>query len=181
MKKLLILLMVFAFSVHVNAQFTKATLKASGLTCSMCSKAVKVALEKVDFVQEVKVDIKSQDYILVFKQSDHVEFDALSKAVEDAGFSVASLKASGNFTDVKAAKDSHAKVGGLNIHFLNGTEESLSGEKTITIVDKNFLSAKEFKKYANTTKHPCVQTGKAGDCCTKEGIAAQERVYHVII
>jgi len=181
MKKLLFFLILAVFSIAVNAQFTKATLKASGLTCSMCSKAVKVALEKVDFVQEVKVDIKSQDYVLVFKQSAHVEFDALSKAVEDAGFSVASLKASGSFADVKATKDSHAKIGDLNIHFLNGTDETLNGEKTITIVDKNFLSAKEFKKYTAATKHTCVQTGKADDCCAKDGIAAHERVYHVII
>src|SRR5436190_13770245 len=146
MKKLLILLIVVAFSVTVNAQFTKATLKASGLTCSMCSKAVKVALEKVDFVQEVKVDIKSQDYVLVFKQSGHVEFDALSKAVEDAGFSVASLKASGNFADVKAAKDSHAKVAGLNIHFLKGTVKTLPGEKPLTLVVRIFFWAKEFRR-----------------------------------
>src|SRR6187401_1568824 len=115
MKKILMLVVAAIIYIYGYSQFSKATLQASGLTCSMCSKAVKVALEKVDFVQEVKVDIKSQDYILVFKQSGNVEFDALSKAVEDAGFSVASLKASGNFTDVKAAKDLHAKVGGLNI------------------------------------------------------------------
>jgi copper chaperone CopZ len=181
MKKIFFLFMVTALAVSVNAQFTKASLKASGLTCSMCSKAVKVALEKVDFVQEVKVDIKSQDYILAFKDGSKVEFDALSKAVEDAGFSVASLKASGNFSDVKADKDAHAKVGGLNIHFLNGSGEQLSGEKTITVVDKSFLSAKEFKKYANASKHPCVLSGKADDCCKKEGVSDNARVYHVII
>jgi len=64
---------------------------------------------------------------------------------------------------------------------LNGNNEELAGEKTITIVDKNFLSAKEFKKYASASKHACVQTGKADDCCTKEGVAANTRVYHVII
>ena len=181
MKKIFFLFIVTAIAVSVNAQFTKASLKASGLTCSMCSKAVKVALEKVDFVEAVRVDIKSQEYVLTFKDATKVEFDALSKAVEDAGFSVASLKASGSFSDVKADKDAHAQVGGLNIHFLNGNGEQLSGEKTITIVDKSFLSAKEFKKYANASKHPCVVSGKAGDCCTKEGMSANARVYHVII
>jgi copper chaperone CopZ len=181
MKKIFFLFVSAVLSAGVNAQFTKANLKASGLTCSMCSKAVKVALEKVDFVQEVKVDIKSQDYILAFKDGAKVEFDALSKAVEDAGFSVASLKASGNFSDVKATKDTHIQLGGLNIHFLNGNGEQLNGGKTITVVDKSFLSPKEFKKYSGTSRHPCVVSGKAGDCCTKEGISAEARVYHVII
>ena len=181
MKKIIFLFVLAVITSTLQAQFSRATLQASGLTCAMCSKAVKVALEKVPFVQEVKVDIKSQQYNLVFKESNNVDFDALSKAVEDAGFSVASLKATGNFSNVKAIKDSHAEVAGLNLHFLNGNNENLAGERTVTIVDKNFLSAKEFKKYATASKHACVQTGKADDCCTKEGVAANTRVYHVII
>ena len=181
MKRMLSIVVLAFFSVALKAQFTKASLQASGLTCAMCSKAVKVALEKVPFVQEVKVDIKNQQYNLVFKKGNNVDFDALSKAVEDAGFSVASFKATGDFSNVKAVKDSHAEVAGLNLHFLNGNNEELTGEKTITIVDKNFLSAKEFKKYASASKHACVQTGKADACCTKEGVAANSRVYHVII
>ena len=86
MKKIIFVLAVVLFSASINAQFTKANLKASGLTCAMCSKAVKVALEKVSFVQEVKVDIKNQEYAIVFKEGNPVDFDALSKAVEDAGF-----------------------------------------------------------------------------------------------
>ena len=181
MKQLLILLIVVAFSVTANAQFTKATLKASGLTCSMCSKAVKVALEKVDFVQEVKVDIKSQDYILVFKQSGHVEFDALSKAVEDAGFSVGSLKVTGTFDNLKIEKDEHVRIGNENFHFLDVKSQVLQGEQTITIVDKDFVTAKHFKKICESNKMSCVKDGKSASCCVKEGFAANERVYHVTI
>lgn len=181
MKKLFVSLALIILVSAVHAQFAKASLQASGLTCAMCSKAVKVALEKVPFVQEVKVDIKNQQYNMVFKEGSNVDFDALSKAVDDAGFSVASLKATGNFNNIRASKDSHAQVAGLNIHFLNGNDEQLNGEKTITIVDKDFLSAKEFKKYASASKHSCVQTGKADDCCTKDGVAAHARVYHVVI
>ncbi len=181
MKKIIFVLAVVLFSASINAQFTKANLKASGLTCAMCSKAVKVALEKVSFVQEVKVDIKNQEYAIVFKEGNPVDFDALSKAVEDAGFSVAALKVSGNFSGLNAEKDKHASLSGINIHFLNGNSETLNGEKTLTVVDKNFLSAREFKKYTVSSKHPCVQNGKSGDCCVKDGIKENERVYHVII
>jgi len=180
MKNVLFFLGIFTCMVS-NAQFTKASLKASGLTCAMCSKAVKVALEKVEFVQEVKVDIKSQDYHLSFKTDAATDFDGLVKAVEDAGFSVASLKVTGNFQGVKAQKDFHAQVNGLNLHFLNGSNEVLGSEQTITVVDKHFLSAKEFKKFAGASRLSCVQSGTAGNCCIKDGITTNARVYHVII
>src|SRR5215510_4580050 len=100
MKKILMMLIVMVAFFTMNAQFSKASLQASGLTCSMCSKAVKVALEKVSFVQEVKVNIKNQEYAIAFKENSKADFDELKKAVEDAGFSVASLKVTGNFSNL---------------------------------------------------------------------------------
>lgn len=174
--------MVSALIVNIaSAQFKSASLQASGLTCAMCSKAVKSALEKLSFVQEVKVDIKNQEYKMTFRSGMQPEFDAMKKAVEDAGFSVASLKVTGDFDQVAIAKDAHVSIGGSTLHFLNAKQETLKGEKTITIVDKDFLTAKEYKKYSNASKMECVRTGKAAGCCTKEGIAAETRIYHVII
>ncbi|HEY5774396.1 MAG TPA: heavy metal-associated domain-containing protein, partial [Chitinophagaceae bacterium] len=80
MKKIIAVVVVAFVTVALQAQFSKATLQASGLTCSMCSKAVKVALEKVPFVQEVKVNIKSQEYTVIFKENNNADFDALKKA-----------------------------------------------------------------------------------------------------
>ena len=163
------------------SQFSKASLQASGLTCSMCSKAVKVALEKVPFVQEVKVDIKNQEYTIIFKENNNADFDALKKAVEDAGFSVASFKITGNFSDVSVQKDKHLELDGKNFHFVSNSDKVLNGEQTLTIVDKDFLSAKDFKKFSAATKMECIKTGKAGNCCVKDGMHSEERVYHVII
>src|SRR6187431_1810766 len=105
MKKILMLLLATIIYTAGFSQFSKVSLQASGLTCSMCSKAVKVALEKVSFVKEVKVNIKKQEYVIAFKEGSNIEFDDLKEAVEDAGFSVASLKVTGNFNDVKIEKD----------------------------------------------------------------------------
>ena len=163
------------------SQFSKASLQASGLTCSMCSKAVKVALEKVPFVQEVKVDIKNQEYTIIFKENNNADFDALKKAVEDAGFSVASFKVTGNFSDVSVQKDKHLELDGKNFHFVSNSDKVLNGEQTLTIVDKDFLSAKDFKKFSAATKMECIKTGKTGNCCVKDGMHSEERVYHVII
>ena len=181
MKKCVLFLLVILTGIAGHSQFSKASLQASGLTCAMCSKAVKVALEKVSFVKEVKVNIKNQEYAVAFKENSNADFDALKKAVEDAGFSVASLKVTGNFSDVNVEKDKHLQLDGKNFHFVNSNTQVLNGEKTFTIVDKDFLSAKEYKKYSAATKMECIKTGKAGECCAKDGIHSEERVYHVII
>lgn len=181
MKKLLIISAMIMLVMQSNAQFTKATLQATGLTCAMCSNAINKALEKVPFVQSVKSDIKNSAFILVFKQDAEVSIDALKDAVEDAGFSVGGLKVTGNFSDVKVASDQHVKIGNENFHFLDVKNQTLNGEQTITIVDKNFVTAKQFKKISSSSKMACVQTGKAAECCSKGGVAADARVYHVTI
>jgi copper chaperone CopZ len=181
MKKILILLLVLSAGAMAQAQITKASLTASGLTCSMCSKAVKEALEEVGFVEKVQVDIKNQRYNLTFKSTTPLDLDALGKAVEDAGFSVASLSVTANVVDVTVAKDKHFQIGGQYFHFLNAAGQQLNGSTTFKVVDKQFVSAKEFKKYSAASKMECVQTGKAAPCCEADKVEAQARVYHVII
>jgi copper chaperone CopZ len=181
MKKILIIVAIGFLVIPVNAQFTKASLQATGLTCAMCSNAINKALQKVDFIESVKSDIKNSAFAIVFKQNAEVSIDALKEAVEDAGFSVGSLKMTGNFNEVKVAADQHLKIGTADFHFVEVASQILNGENTITVVDKGFVSAKQFKKISSSTKMACVQTGKAAGCCTKDGVAADARVYHVTI
>ena len=181
MKTIIAMLLVLFFGVPSQAQISKVSLQASGLTCSMCSKAVKNALEGVSFVDKVQVDIKNQQYNISFKEAASIELDALAKAVEDAGFAVASLMVTANLNDMEVKKDDHIKIGEHYFHFLNAKGQRLSGSNTFTIVDKQFVSAKDFKKYSSASKMQCVQTGRAASCCTTNGIAEQTRIYHAII
>lgn len=181
MKKIIVfsglLLMVF----FAQAQFTKATLQVSGLTCSLCNNAINKALKALPFVNSVKSDIKNAAFDVEFKDGKAVDIDAIKAAVQDAGFSVAKLKMTGNFNNVNIENDGHVAINGRTFHFLSVSGQSLNGEKTLTIVDKDFLTAKEFKKFSKATSMSCVQTGKAAGCCKKEGIAENTRIYHVTI
>lgn len=181
MKKLLLIAMIALFAMPVMAQFTKATLQATGLTCAMCSNAINIALKDVSFVESVKSDIKNSAFNIVFKTNAEVDIDVLKKAVEDAGFFVGSLKLTGTFNNVKLEKDKHTQIGTEYFHFLNADGQTLSGEKTITVSDKNFVTAKEFKKISSLTKMKCLQTGKSAECCTKDAVPAETRIYHVTI
>jgi copper chaperone CopZ len=182
MKKLVLTIIVTGLVfISSHAQFTKASLQATGLTCAMCSNAINKSLQKVSFIESVRSDIKNSTFNIIFKQGEAVNIDALKEAVEDAGFSVGNLKLTGNFQDIKVENDKHIEIGKEVFHFLNVSEQVLSGEQTITVVDKNFLTAKQFKKFSSASKMSCVQTGKAASCCVKDGIAADARIYHVTI
>ena len=180
MKKIIITLLVALGALQLAAQVNSATLVASGLTCSMCSKSIFKALEKVPFVEKVDVDIERSSYSISFRKGDEVVLDDLKKAVEDAGFFVASLKVKAAFANTEVYNDAHVSVGGIPFHFVSVPKQVLNGDREIIIVDKNFLSAKERNKYAKATKMKCFETGIVGECCPKNG-SKSNRIYHVTI
>ncbi len=179
--KNIFLVVVLLFSLaSLQAQVSKATLTASGLTCSMCSKAIYEALKKVNTIETIKANISQSSYSIVFKKDAAVSLDELKNAVEGAGFFVAKLQVTVNFDGVEIKNDEHVESAGLNLHFLNVKEQKLSGEKELTILDKNFVTAKQFKKYTEYTKMKCLETGIMEACCTDKSTAGT-RIYHVTI
>lgn len=157
--------------LSASAQFKSATLQASGLTCAMCSNAINKSLKTLSFVEKVEADIKTSFFTINFKEGADINFDQLRKKVEDAGFSVAKLQVVTNFNNVSVQNEQAVTVAGKQLYFLAVKNQQLSGEKVITIVDKNFLPAKEYKKYAAQTKAVSFKTG----------VANGMRVYHVTI
>ncbi|QNA43605.1 heavy-metal-associated domain-containing protein [Lacibacter sediminis] len=157
--------------LSASAQFKSATLQASGLTCAMCSNAINKSLKTLSFISSVESDIKTSSFVINFKEGADINFDQLRKKVEDAGFSVAKLQVLTNFNNVAVQNEQAVNVAGKQLYFLSVKNQQLSGEKVITIVDKNFLPAKEYKKYAGQTKAESFKTGESN------GV----RVYHVTI
>ncbi len=179
MKKIMLAIVALFLSASAFAQIKSATLTASGLTCSMCSKAIFKALSKVSFVQKVNADIEDSKYQISFKPGANVVLDDLKKAVENAGFSVASLQVTAAFPPTQIKKDTHIEYSGAIYHFVNVPDETISGDQTFRIVDKNFLPEKEFNRYASMTDMKCIETGHMEACC-HEGKTG-ERVYHVTL
>lgn len=181
MKKIIFFWVVMITAATSNAQFTKANIQASGLTCAMCSKAIDNALKELPFVATVQPDIKNSSFNIVFKQGQEANIDELKKAVEDAGFFVAKFTITGVFNNIDVRNDEHVEIAGRQYHFLNIKDQVLNGEQKVTIVDKNFLTPNAFKKFSAATDMQCIKTGKAGVCCEKAGLAAGTRIYHVTI
>ena len=179
--KNIILLITLCISISASSQVTKITVQASGLTCSMCSNSINKALKTLPFVAGVTPDIKTSSFDITIKPGTKPSFDDVRRKVEGAGFSVASMKADINFSNQKLVNDEHVSSNGMTMHFINVKDQTLNGIKTVQILDKGFVSAKTFKKNEVYTKMDCYRTGVAGSCCSKDGIAAGTRIYHVTI
>lgn len=180
MKKIFVIIAVLLCSA-TQAQVTKVSLQASGLTCSMCSNSINKSLKSLDYVDKVMANIQTSTFSISFKPGAVVNFDQLKKKVEDAGFYVANLTASVNFNNLIIEKDNHYEVAGMNIHFLNAKGQVLNGEQSIQVVDKGYVSAKAFKKNQLYTQMDCYKTGVAGHCCKKPGLTEGSRIFHVTI
>ena len=170
MKNLIVMILVLA-SFTMEAQVKTVNIQASGLTCSMCSNSIFKALQTLDFVDKVDANIKNSSFNISFKPGTDIDFDKLKAKVEDAGFFVANFTVVLNFEKLAIANDTHVNVGKSVFHFLNVKNTELSGDQTIRLLDKGFVSAKEYKKNSSLTKMACYKTGEENG----------KRIFHVTI
>ncbi len=170
------------FSVSfAQAQFSSARLTAAGLTCSMCTRAIYNSLEKLPAVKKVDTDIRQSAFLIDFKESAMVDPDDLRTAVENAGFSVASLFLTAELDNTVIGEDAHVNINGKTFHFLKAKPGRLSGKQELKMADRNFVPAKEFRKLSAASDHACVETGRTEQCCVKTGASSNGRVYHVTL
>lgn len=166
MKTLKIFIVLFVLTVTAaQAQFTKAELQVSGLTCALCAKSTEKALRTLPFVSEIKTDLMHNLYLITFKSDVPVNFEQISKKVQGSGFSVNSLKATFNFDNTKIA-DNLFSYGGDTYRLLNPADKAISGNVNFTVVDNGFAPKSVSKKYL----------GQVTDT-----VPASGRIYHLAI
>ena len=131
MKSIHLYMMVFGLFIQsaAIAQIQSVSLQASGLTCSMCSRAIYKSLKKVPEVAKVKEDIQHSSYHIEFSNPNSVSLENLKKAVQDAGFSVAWMQVKVNFENVEIASDSSVKLNDFVFYFVDIRKQKLNGEK----------------------------------------------------
>jgi copper chaperone CopZ len=140
--------MAIAVSVATNAQVTKVSLQAGGLTCSMCSNSINKALKSLDFVDKIEADIKTYTFEITFKPNSDVDFDKIKMKVEKAGFTVNGFTATVHFNNVQLKNSEPVMVGNKILFFVNTKDQSLNGPTHVKVLDKGFVSSKEYKRNA---------------------------------
>ncbi len=180
MKKFIFLIFLCG-TLGARAEVKKVIIQAGGLTCSMCNNAINKALRTLSFVDNVDSDIKNSSFTVTFKQGAGVDFDAMKKKVEDAGFFVTKFSALMHFSSQAVENDHHVMVDGRVFHFLNIKNQVLDGDRMIQLLDQGFVLAKVYKKNNAYTRTDCYKTGFAGSGMENEGIAKGTRIFHVTI
>lgn len=173
------ILFLFITGMTAKAQFRSADLRAEGFTCALCSNVVYKALEKLPFIDSVSPDVEHASFDIRFKSGSHADPDAIRKAVDNAGFSVGELRLHGTFSGLKAAPDAILDYDGIRLHLSGAGPEILDGERTLTIIDRGFVTAKEYKKWATGKWTGCLQYGNAAHCGAAAGLDPKTRIYHV--
>jgi|SRR5450432_561506 len=145
--KNLFIVFCLMFAVNAYAQIQSVTLQASGLTCSMCSRAIYKSLQKVPSVGKIQEDIEHSSYHIRFSDPAKISLENLKKAVLDAGFSVAWMEVKVLVKNEEIASDSSLKFNGLVFQFVDIPKQMLNGEHSLLILDKDFILEKDRKKY----------------------------------
>lgn len=146
-KYIVVLLMLFNNLVY--AQFTKAELQASGLTCSMCNLATQKQLETLPFIDSIVPEIERNVFLLYFKPNATIDFSLIKQKVEDAGFFVAELKVNTNLANVSIEQ---------NILFDKQSaflfDGKITSQQTVTLkfIDKGFVTDKAFKRLKSSNE-----------------------------
>lgn len=159
------------FTQASKAQFIKAEVQVSGLTCSMCQLATEKAIKTIDFVGSVEPNLNTNVYEVSFKKGKNVNLDQIKKKVKDAGFSVSKLVVVFNFDQLKVSDNFHFTYGNSQYHFMNVGDKTLDGPVRLTVLDKDFIPSGDYKKWATETTFDCYRTGMMGTM----------RTYHVTL
>lgn len=172
MKKLFILLLLI--SSISKAQFINTKLQVAGLTCAMCSFATHKQLQTLDFIDSIGTDLETNTFFLTFKPNLEVNFDLIKTRVEDAGFSVSSLVVVFK-NDGSSVQNNHLLVEDNLYHFIDkSTIPATAPTISFKIVDKGFVSDKEFKK--SSKKLDLIPHDKHE---ITEKLSTIKKVYHV--
>jgi len=135
--KLFLMAGLFIIATSANAQIKSAEVLASGLTCSMCSKAIFKALSSLPFVDTIKVNIETSVYQLNFKKDSAVKIESIRDAVYDAGFAIAKLSITANWKDKNAIKDLVFNDLGYQFQWQIKSNKMLSNSQKVFIVNKD--------------------------------------------
>ncbi len=142
MKKIILAIQICCIAFVANAQITKVELMATGLTCSMCSNAINKQLKTIEGVEKVDIDLNKNLFVVFLKADNKLTPKTFKDKVEKAGFFVGSMVLFMNFNN--QAVEDNKQMG--NYIFIETKEQTLNGLAKVKVMDKGYVTAKEYKK-----------------------------------
>ena len=139
---ILMLSIVTLSGTTATAQISKAEIKATGLTCSMCSNAIYKQLKSMPDVADVETDLNTNTFTVKLKEGNTTSPKAFKDNVEKAGFFIGSLVLTTTAATIQ--QDQYVLI--------NNNKSSTNSEVQIQVLDKGYVTEKEFKKLSKSLK-----------------------------
>ena len=155
MKNLITIMLISLFTIQANAQILKVELIATGLTCSMCSNAINKQFKAMPEVETVTTDLNKNTFTINLKKGNNLSPKAFKDKVEKAGFFIGSLILSMPLENVKAGDNVSYNAKEAAYVFVETRPQTLKGEVKLQVLDKGFVTQKEYKKLEKSfSKYP---------------------------
>lgn len=124
-----------------NSQIVKAEIRATGLTCSMCSNAINKQLKSLPEVTNVETDLNTNTFIVTLNEQNQFTPKVFKDKVEKAGFFIGSLLLTAKSDTV--TNQAYIVVSG---------KTDAPGLVAFQVLDKGYVTEKEYKKMAKSLK-----------------------------
>lgn len=149
-----VLLLLLAISLHCRADIGQVKIGVNGLTCSQCTRSVEMSLRKLDFVQDVTMDLAHTEGVIRFRTGAHVDLSKIALAVHDAGFSLRSMHATMDIGP-DPLPGNCLNMGSDLFVFLNHPPPPEQSSFQVQLIGEKFLLKKDLKRWKPLMKHDC--------------------------
>ena len=139
---LLVAAVIMLISTNTFAQISKAEIRATGLTCSMCSNAINKQLKSLPEVVNVETDLNTNTFTVTLKEGNQLSPKVFKEKVEKAGFFIGTLV-------ITAKPETITK----STYILVDDKKSNASQIQFQVLDKGFVTEKEFKKLSKSYKN----------------------------
>ena len=139
---LLVAAVIMLVSANTYAQISKAEIRATGLTCSMCSNAINKQLKTLPEVVNVEIDLNTNTFTVTLKEGNTLSPKVFKEKVEKAGFFIGTLV-------ITAKPETITK----SLYILVDDKKSNASQIQFQVLDKGFVTEKEFKKLSKSYKN----------------------------
>ena len=140
--KLILVILLITNSTYVMSQITKAEIRATGLTCSMCSNAINKQLKTLPEVLNIETNLNTNTFTVTLKEGNELSPKAFKDKVEKAGFFIGSL--------IVTSKS--ATIDNSTFIKVNDKKSDLPNVE-FQVLDKGYVTEKEYKKLVKSYKN----------------------------
>ncbi len=163
MKQIIIATILLINTANSFSQIKKAELVATGLTCSMCSNAINKAFKAMPEVEKVAIDLNKNLFTITLKKGNTLTPKNFKDKVEKAGFFIGSLIITMPFENFNATDNNSITTATSSYTFIDSKGQTLQGDKKIKVLDKGFVTQKEYKvSLKSFAKYPSYSEPKEG-------------------